>query len=159
MKRFIALIAVLVTLLAFGSPSASQTARLQAEPALQTQVSWDLLPSGMLTVAYDLDYNGRADFFTVRLVLDKYISEEPIETVARWHPGHPVFRADYGAEGFYYIAARHPLFYALDFNEDGEWDVLFKDAWTDGVNGNETLYRSASGGAGAVPGGEPPPVS
>lgn len=151
MKRLIALIAVLVMMSLFGSPAQSQTERLQAEPAIETQVSWNLEPSGLLTVGYDLNDNGRPDFFTVRLVLDKYISEEPIETVARWHPGHPVFRVDYGGEGFYYIAARYPLFYALDFNEDGEWDVLFKDPWTDGVNGNEILYCSSSGGAGAVP--------
>ena len=118
---------------------------------MATQSGWNLEPSGMLTVGYDLNHNGRPDFFTVRVVLDKYITTEPMETVARYNPGHPVFRVDYGAEGFYYIAARYPLFYAVDVNEDGAWDVLFKDVLADGVNGNEEFYGNPSGWAEALP--------
>ncbi len=158
MKRIVFSIILIIALLAFGSPAWSGNERLQAEPAMMTQAGWNLEPSGMLTVGYDLNGNGRPDFFTVRVVLDKYISDQPIETVARYNPGLPVFRADYGEDGFYYIAERYPLFYAVDVNEDGDWDVLYKDALVDGVNGNEEFYDNPSGWSGAVPGGEPPLV-
>ena len=151
MKRFIAIITMLAALWPIGSPAWSNPDLLQTEPAMTTQSGWNLEPSGMLTVGYDLNHNGRPDFFTVRVVLDKYITAEPMEAVARYNPGHPVFRADYGTEGFYYIAARHPLFYAVDVNEDGAWDVLYKDVLADGVNGNEEFYDSPSGWVGTLP--------
>lgn len=151
MKRIVTTLIILVAMLAFGSPAGAGPERLQSEPAMNTQIGWNLGPSGMLTVGYDLNRNGRPDFFTVRVVLDKYITEETIETVARYHPGHPVFRVDYGAEGFYYITARYPLFYAVDVNEDGHWDVLYKDVMEDGVNGNEVFYGNPSGWAEPVP--------
>ncbi len=151
MKRFVTIITLLAALGVFGSPAWSNPDLLQAEPAMTTQFGWNLEPNGMLTVGYDLNHNGRPDFFTVRVVLYKYITEEPIATVARYNPGHPVFRGDYGVEGFYYIAARYPLFYAVDVNEDGRWDVLYQDVLEDGVNGNEEFYDSPSGWLGALP--------
>jgi hypothetical protein len=151
MKRFVTIITLLAALSVFSSPAWSNPYFLQAEPAMTTQFGWNLEPNDMLTVGYDLNHNGRPDFFTVRVVLDKYITEEPIETVARYNPGRPVFRVDYGAEGFYYIAARYPLFYAVDVNEDGRWDVMYKDVEEDGVNGNEEFYDSPSGWFDALP--------
>ncbi len=151
MKRIVFSIILMITLLTFGSPAWAGNEMLRTEPAMQTQIGWNLEPSGMLTVGYDLNGNGRPDFFTVRIVLDKFISEETMATVARFNPGLPVFRVDYGEDGFYYIAARHPLFYAVDVNEDGDWDLLYRDALVDGVNGNEEFYDSPSGWAGALP--------
>ncbi len=151
MKRFVTIITLLAALSVFSSPAWSNPDLLQAEPTMTTQVGWNLEPNGMLTVEYDLNYNGRPDFFTVRVVLGKYIAEEPIETVARYNPGRPVFRVDYGVEEFYYIAARYPLFYAVDVNEDGRWDILYKDVLEDGVNGNEEFYDSPSGWFDALP--------
>ncbi len=151
MKRFVATISLLAALSVFGSPAWSNPDLLQAEPAMTTQFGWNLEPNGMLTVGYDLNHNGRPDFFTVRVVLYKYITEELIETVARYNPGRPVFRVDYGVEGFYYIAQRYPLFSAVDVNEDGHWDVMYKDVLEDGVNGNEEFYDSPSGWFDALP--------
>ncbi len=151
MKRFVATISLLAALSVFGSPAWSNPDFLQAEPAMTTQFGWNLEPNGMLTVGYDLNHNGRPDFFTVRVVLYKYITGEPIKTVARHNPGYLVFRVDYGAEGFYYIAARYPLFYAVDVNEDGHWDVMYKDVLEDSVNGNEEFHDSPSGWLGALP--------
>jgi len=34
----------------------------------------------------------------------------------------------------------HPLFYARDANEDGSWEIVFKDISEDGINGNEEEY-------------------
>lgn len=149
MKRIVLSTLLIIALMSFGSPAWS--GMLQVEPAMNVRVGWNLEPSGMLTVGYDLNHNGRPDFFTVRIVLDKYISDEPIETVGRHNPGQPVFRVDYGVDGFYYIAARYPLFYAVDVDEDGVWDVLYKDVLEDGVNGNEVFYDSPSGGFDALP--------
>ena len=151
MKRFVAIITMLAALWLVGSPAWSNPDLLQAEPAMTTQSGWNLESNGMLTVGYDLNHNGRPDFFTVRIVLDKYITTEPIETVAAYNPGHPVFRVDYGVEGFYYITSRYPLFYAVDVNEDGHWDVMYKDVLEDGVNGNEVFFDSPSGWVGALP--------
>ncbi len=151
MKRIVFSIIFLIALLAFSSPVWSGNAMLQTEPPMKSRYSWDLEPNGMLVVGYDLNHNGRPDFFTVRIVLDKYITPEPIETVARYNPGYPVFRVDYGAKGFYYITARYPLFYAVDVNEDGVWDVLYKDALEDSVNGNEVFHDSPSGWIDALP--------
>lgn len=33
-----------------------------------------------------------------------------------------------------------PLFYAQDANEDGNWEMVFKDIAEDGINGNEVEY-------------------
>jgi hypothetical protein len=145
MKRIVFSIILLVVLLSLSPPVWSWNNTLQAEPAMNTRYSWNLEPNGMLIVGYDLNHNGRPDFFTVRIVLDKYITTEPFETVARHNPGHPVFRVDYGSEGFYYITAQYPMFYAVDVNEDGVWDVLYKDVLEDGVNGNEVFHDSPSG--------------
>jgi len=151
MKRIVLSTFLMIALLFFGAPAWSGNATLQTEPTMAARYGWNVDPNGMLTVGYDLNHNGRPDFFTVRIVLDKYISTDPIETVGRTNPSHPVFRVDYGADGFYYVAARYPLFYAVDVNEDGLWDVLYKDVLEDGVNGNEVFYESPSGGFGPLP--------
>ncbi len=151
MKRIVFSIILIIALLGFSATTWSGNEMPHTEPAMEFRTGWNLEPSGMLSVGYDLNHNGRSDFFTVRIVLDKYITTESIETVARYHPNHPVFRVGYGADGFYYITARYPLFYAVDVNEDGAWDVLYKDVLEDGVNGNEELYDRPSGGFGALP--------
>lgn len=151
MKRIVFAIIFAASVLVFASPAWPGNDLLQPEPAMHTQVGWNLEPNGLLTVGFDLNHNDRPDFFTVRIVLHKYITTEPIETIARFNPGHPVFRADYGAEGFYYITARYPLFYAVDVDEDGVWDMLYKDVLEDGVNGNEVFYDSPSGWVDALP--------
>ena len=151
MKRIVISTILMITLLFFSAPVWSGNEMLQTEPVMTTRYGWNLEPSGMLTVGYDLNHNGRPDFFTVRIVLDKFTSDEPIETIVRHNPGQPVFRVDYGVDGFYYIAVRYPLFYAVDLNEDGVWDVLYKDVLEDGVNGNEEFYYSPSGGLDTLP--------
>ncbi len=34
----------------------------------------------------------------------------------------------------------NPLFYARDANEDGRWEMVFRDIAEDGINGNEEEY-------------------
>jgi hypothetical protein len=43
------------------------------------------------------------------------------------------------------VARVEPLFYAVDVNEDGLWDLIYKDVFEDGVNGDEVFYESPSG--------------
>ena len=56
-----------------------------------------------------------------------------------------MFFVNYQANRFVYIVSPKPLFYAIDRNEDGHWDLMYKDALEDGVNGNEQFYDSPSG--------------
>ena len=151
MKRIVLSITFMMVLLYFVSPVWAETEVLQAEPTIESRTGWNLEMNGMLTVEYDLNHNGRPDFFTMRIVLDKYISNETIETVSRTRPDYPVFRVDYGMDGFYYIALPYPLFYAVDTNEDGVWDAIYKDVLVDGVNGNEELYNTPPGGSDDLP--------
>ncbi|NIQ00544.1 MAG: hypothetical protein GWM98_09230 [Nitrospinaceae bacterium] len=56
-----------------------------------------------------------------------------------------VIFSQYTADRYYYIVDPKPLFYAIDLNEDGVWDLIYKDVAADGVNGNEGFYASPSG--------------
>jgi len=38
-----------------------------------------------------------------------------------------------------------PLYYAIDINEDGLWDLIYIDSMEDGVNGNEKLQQDFMG--------------
>ena len=51
---------------------------------------------------------------------------------------------NYGPANQIYMISQKALFYAFDFNEDGIWDLMYKDIEEDGVNGNETFYASPS---------------
>ncbi|MBT3508642.1 MAG: hypothetical protein HN472_03750 [Nitrospina sp.] len=115
------------------------------EPPLESQVGWALAHSGMLYVGYDLDFNGKPDFFTLRVVTLSFFSKDSIQQTARNHPHHPVFCVPYNSSSYYYVTESQPLFYAFDNDEDGHWDIMYKDVLTDGVNGNEEYYDSPSG--------------
>lgn len=115
------------------------------EPPLSSQFGWGLTHSGMLFVSYDLDHNKKPDYFTVRIVKLSFFSKESIKETARHHPLHIVFAVPYTSSCYYYISELNPLFYAFDTNEDGHWDIMYKDVLMDGVNGNEEYYDSPSG--------------
>lgn len=121
------------------------------EPPLESQIDWNILPSGMLVVAYDIDHNGKPDFFAVRVVVKNYFSTETVRQTQESFPTSLIFHVSYGKESYFYITAKQPLFYALDTNEDGVWDLLYKDEMEDGVNGNEKFYDSPSGMFSEIP--------
>lgn len=108
-------------------------------------MGWSVLPNGMLVVEYDLDGNGKPDFFVVRVVASSYFSGEAIQKIEKNHPGLLVFPVAYAMDNFFYMTARKPLFYAIDHDEDGIWDLEYKDVMEDGINGNEKFYDSPSG--------------
>ena len=145
MKRLITFFTVIVFACLFAA-TGSAFPYLVVEPDLNTLVNWDLMPSGLLIVGYDTDHNGKADFFTLRVVVRAYFSSEIVSEVVDYFPNNLIFVVNYGGgQYFYYVTSRQPFFYAFDLNEDGVWDLMYKDAFEDGVNGNEKFYESPSG--------------
>ena len=145
MKRHNIYSFILIIGLFFSSSAWGNYVALQPEPALKTQVGWDVQPNGLLFISYDLDQNGKVDFIALRRVLKTYFTDEPLRMVAKSNGGCPVFFVNYHSSRFVYITSKMPLFYAIDRNEDGLWDLMYKDVLEDGVNGNERFYDSPSG--------------
>ncbi|KMP10730.1 hypothetical protein UZ36_06705, partial [Candidatus Nitromaritima sp. SCGC AAA799-C22] len=114
-------------------------------PPLSEQTHWDLTANGMVYVSYDMDYNGIADFHTLRIVVKSFYSARSVREVGADFPNHPIFFVNYGQNRFYYVTMAYPLFYAFDVDENGTWDLIYKDVSEDGANGNETFYESPSG--------------
>ena len=142
--RHLGLLSSITIVLMFASAPAWGNP-LHAEPPLNTQVQWNLSPNGLLTVGYDTDNNGKADFFTLRSLVNSYMSSQSPESVSEIYVGYPIFVVDYGRTQYFYISSKEPLFYAVDINEDGLWDAMYQDLMEDGVNGNETFFDSPSG--------------
>ena len=137
MRHFIFYVSTIFVTLGLPHQVSATKILFHPEPAINTHFSWHTESNGMLTISYDLDNNGKADFFTVRIVRCHFFSKDNLQTVAKNYPGTPVFKVKYGAANHYYLTTRHPLLYALDLNEDGFWDVSRKDISEDGWNGNE----------------------
>ena len=116
---------------------------LNAEPDIEELVEWDLSNDSLLFTSYDLDNNGKVDFCSWRIVKTSYFSKELLEDVTKNNPDHKIFTVQYTQSNFYYIAIKEPMMYALDIDEDGSWDFIFKDPMEDGVNGNEMIHFQA----------------
>jgi len=144
MKRFLTL-NVLLTYLTLAPPCTWGDPPLMAEPSQATQISWNLAGNGMLFIGYDTDQNGKLDFHTLRVVKTSYFSKHSLAVVKRHYPEYLIFTSNFTTTHYYYIAFKQPLFYAMDLNEDGHWDYIYKDPHQDGVNGNEEFYDSPSG--------------
>jgi len=144
MKRFFAGF-MFIMIFFCSAPAVSGMPYLAAEPALSGQLDWNLMPNGMLCVDYDRDGNGKADFHTLRMVLQAFYSSDSISTVAKNNPQDLIFFVGQAKVKFYYVTVALPFFYAIDVNEDGRWDLIYKDVSEDGVNGNEQFYDSPSG--------------
>ena len=144
MKRFLTL-NVLLAYLTLAPPCLWGDPPLIAEPSRTMQISWNLASNGMLFIGYDTNGNGKLDFHTLRVVRTSYFSKHSPDVVKGHHPDHLIFSSNFTTSHYYYIALKQPLFYAMDLNEDGHWDYIYKDPNQDGVNGNETFYDSPSG--------------
>ena len=120
-------------------------AHLVPEPRLTTQVAWEIMPNGHVSIGYDTNRNGIADFFTMRVVLRSYFSKARPSDIHQWYPGKLIFFANYNSSKYYYIAQEKPILYAIDLDEDGIWDLIYRDEKEDSVNGNEQFYSSPSG--------------
>jgi len=140
--RHLHLTFIFILFMLTGMPVLAQPWALHPEPPLHTQVEWTLKANGLLSVGYDLDHNGTADFYTVRSIHRSYSSDRSDRFFDRFYEGRPVFYVGTDAVRHVYITTQHPLFYALDANEDGVWEWVYQDVMEDGINGNETLYNS-----------------
>ncbi|MBI4382503.1 MAG: hypothetical protein HY579_00535 [Nitrospinae bacterium] len=127
------------------SPARANEIFMEKDFPVTQSLGWDLLPNGMLVADYDLNGNGKADFYTLRRVERSFSSKSTPDNEARKWPGSLIFSVNYGGSSYYYVAFQHPLLYAVDFDEDGIWDLVFKDVPEDGLNGNEKFYDSPSG--------------
>lgn len=144
MKRFLTL-NVLLAYFTLMTPDSWGGPHLIAEPPLSMQTTWNLANNGMLFIGYDTDHNGEMDFHTLRVVTTSYFSKHSVEEVAKNYPKNLIFFTNFSTTHYYYITLLQPLFYALDIDEDGHWDLIYKDPDQDGVNGNEAYYDSPSG--------------
>ncbi len=144
MKRFPILLTLLVSLILAPSLVWSHP-YLKIEPSQAVRVDWGVKPNGMLHISYDLDQNGKAEFHSLRVVMKSFPSQESIETVENDFPNNLIFYVELSSCLHYYVVISHPLLYAVDVNEDGLWDLIYKDVLQDGVNGNELFYESPSG--------------
>ena len=144
MKRFLTL-NVLLAYLTLAPPCSWGDPPPLVEPSRAKQISWNLASNGMLFIGYDTNGNGKLDFHTLRVVRTSYFSKHSLDTVKGHHPEHLIFASNFSTTHYYYIALKQPLFYAMDLNEDGLWDFIYKDPLQDGVNGNEAYYDSPSG--------------
>ncbi|NIQ00581.1 MAG: hypothetical protein GWM98_09455, partial [Nitrospinaceae bacterium] len=145
MKRLCVFIIVWCIFAGFSNPVWGNPAQLRAEPSLNQQMDWDLKPNGLLYVSYDLNHNGEPDYYTVRTLVRSYLSNQPVQVAISIYPDNPVFFVPYRTSIQVYIVSPEPLFYALDVDEDGHWDLMYKDVLEDGINGNERFYDSPSG--------------
>ena len=128
------------------SPSLAWTQNLLLpEPNIEARVDWDLSNDGRLFVSYDIDNDGRVDFCSWRIVATSYFSKELLDEVVKNNADRLVFKVNYTESSYYYIAMKEPTLYAIDVDQDGSWDFIYKDLMEDGVNGNETLHYQRSG--------------
>ena len=156
MKRFLSICAM-VSYLVFLPLDTWGGPLLMKEPPLSSHMSWNPTNSGMLFIGYDTDHNGKMDFHTLRVVKISYFSKDSVAVSASNYPENHIFFISYETYHYYYVTVRQPIFYALDIDEDGRWDLMYKDPDEDGVNGNEIFYDSPSGkfvdpGPMAIPG-------
>lgn len=118
---------------------------LVSEPPLDTRLLWNVNPNGFLFIGYDLDKNGKVDYYSLRAIAERLLSKKIIKNENEKFPGKLVFSTENRLGYSYYVVEIQPSLYALDVDEDGTWDVIYKDAKMDGVNGNETFFESPSG--------------
>ena len=144
MKRF-AFYLTFFVFLVFATPVSWGNPYLMDEPPQADRITWDIAANGMVYVSYDINSNGTADFYTLRVVEKSFYSDQAVWEVGSHFSNSLVFFVSYGQNRFYYVARVEPLFYAVDVNEDGFWDLVYKDVFEDEVNGNEVFYESPSG--------------
>ncbi len=144
MKRLITKAVLLAILLLLPSLGMGFPNLPLVDPPLKNKIGWNLNSNGLLYVSFDLDHNGQADYYTVHFVIKTYLASEPLKQGPGLYTGAPVFYVNYGPANKIYVISKKALFYSFDINEDGTWDLMYKDVNEDGVNGNETYYDSPS---------------
>lgn len=128
--------------------TASDLPAIPEEPGLNdpTYIGWNTVYSlPLIKIDYDLDNDGKVDYSVVKMVIRSfYYDEFSVDTV------NEIGNEYYFAEVFpnldaVYVVKPHALFYYIDLDEDGRYDIMWEDKEEDGLNGNEILYDSPSG--------------
>ncbi len=143
MKPILTISILLFWVIAYGSPVWEYRDPVP-EPPIQTGIYWDVDASNLLVVGYDLDGNGKAEYYTLRVIVHAFFSTDSVDFVAENFPFKPVFFVNFEKDRMFYVAASKAIFYAYDFDEDGHYDLMFKDFLEDGINGNEEYYDNPS---------------
>lgn len=131
--------------MALAIPAMANLPFLKDDPQLTESLGWNLLPNGMLIAGYDLNGNGKADFYAIRMVLRSFVSKRSVAQETKNWPGKLTLFAKHdpvAGINYFYITEKQALLYALDPNEDQAWDLIYKDPLEDGLNGNERFYDS-----------------
>jgi hypothetical protein len=135
----------LIVYLSQASFATADLAFLKITPSKTQSLNWDLNANGMLSIRYDLDGNTQADLYTILTVKRSFFSKTLLENEYKNWADSLVFSVNYQSFSHYYITEKNPLFYAIDLDGDGHWDLMYKDVLEDGLNGNEDFYDSPSG--------------
>ncbi len=136
---------ILIIYLSQPSLALADPFSLEITPSKTQLLNWTIIPNGMLIIQYDLDGNNRADLYTARIVKRSFFSKRSLEKESKNWTGSLIFSVNYHSSSYYYITVKNPLFYSLDLDGDGHWDLMYKDVLEDGLNGNEKFYDSPSG--------------
>ncbi len=136
---------MLIAYLSQPSLATADLTFLKVSPSNTQSLNWDLIANGMLLVRYDLDGNTQADLYTIRIVKRSFFSKTLLENEYKNWADSLIFSVNYQSFSHFYITAKNPLFYAIDLDGDGHWDLMYKDVLEDGLNGNEEFYDSPSG--------------
>ena len=144
MKLFLSLGALFVYLVLLP-PDSWSSPNLIEEPPLSMHMTWNQHNNGMIFVGFDTDQNGEIDFYTLRVVVFSCFSKESLSDFSLNYPENHIFFITYETSHYYYVTVQKPIFYAFDVDEDGQYDLIYKDPTEDGVNGNEVFYDSPSG--------------
>lgn len=127
MKRLAKWGSIFLIIMTFSCSADAETKYVSQEPPLTTLVVWDVQANGLLSVGYDLNGNGRPDFFTLRVVETSFFSKDTLQQTVAANPGKPVFYVRYSTSTFYYIADASPVYFVTDPDEDGNWDFIYRN--------------------------------
>jgi hypothetical protein len=126
------------------SPALSLDIPLEPEPGVASKqfIDWYILSNGMIQFNFDLDLDGKVDYYTLRRLkpsgqgMAHTQAEAEIEASGFPHSLF-IYYFDGGVNSWRWFALeKYPLFYSYH-------GILYKDMEEDNINGNETIYENS----------------
>ena len=109
-------------------------------------IGWNTVYSlPLIRVDYDLDNDGKVDFSVVRVVERMFYYDELSADLVNEIGNTYYYAKVFPRMDAVYVTNPNGLFYYIDLDEDGKYDIMWEDREEDGLNGNEILYESPSG--------------
>lgn len=99
----------------------------------------------LIRVDYDLDNDGKVDYSVVRTVIRMFYYDELSADLVNEIGNTYYYAKVFPRMDAVYVTNPNGLFYYIDLDEDGKYDIMWEDREEDGLNGNEILYDSPSG--------------